>query len=162
MSNGPTLNRHKSSDTFNREIVASFDELRRRFQAFINDDFQFRKFIKECNETPSQRRRLRFWQQDLWDLFIKEHAEFAELNFTEIRSAFYLCHVHLKPLRQVEIPIQKGLWCITYSPEGGEVISENTPYSIPFALDSSAWSDATHITVDHCDECVAWRAQHGL
>ncbi|MGV3606286.1 MAG: hypothetical protein ACO1RA_07745 [Planctomycetaceae bacterium] len=51
---------------------------------------------------------------------------------------------------------------MTHGGEIEEQITSNAPYSVPYALDSSAWGEATHISVDHCDECLEWRNRMGV
>lgn len=131
-------------------------ELRERFSAFLNDDARYRKFITACNDLYSKDRELRYWQQPVWDLFIKEYPEYASLDASAIRNAFHVCHVHLIPLKQVEIPIYKGVWDISYIDEAERARSENAPYSPEFSVDSEYWGKRTHITSSCCDECLAW------
>ncbi|QDT20080.1 hypothetical protein [Gimesia chilikensis] len=103
--------------------------LRERFRSFLNDDARYRKFITACNDLYSKDRELRYWQQPVWDLFIKEYPEYASLDAPAIRNAFHVCHVHLIPLKQVEVPIYKGVWDISYIDEAERARSENAPYS---------------------------------
>lgn len=154
-----SLEKTPASDSVTGSLL---EEMRKCFRAFVNDDTQFRKFIKSCNESTRDSRWLKSWQLDLWASFINRHAEFAENSPTAIIDAFHLCHVHLANLRQVEVPIRKGVWCMTHAGEIDEQITSNAPYSVPYALDSSAWGEATHTSVDHCDECLEWRNRMGV
>jgi hypothetical protein len=131
------------------------------FRDYLNDDERFRAFIEACNRSGRKRGRLNFWQERLWDTFIGQFPEAAEMEVGEILDAFYVCHVHLVPLHPASIPIRKGLWCEYYMPTVN-TFAKLAPYSLQYSLDSSAWGDATHIEVDHCDECVAVARSHGI
>jgi len=161
MSNESNMKSCKTTASDVDKTVLAPEELRKLFREFVNDESKFRKFIETCNVTARQRGRLTYWQQQLWESFSKTHADVASLEFTSIVDAFYVCHVHMKPLHRVDIPIQKGLGCVTQAPEVEARISCDAPYSMQSSLDSPAWGDATHITVDHCDECLAKRKQIG-
>lgn len=160
MTNESNTNSRAKQTAHDSETV-SFEELRKRFREFVNEDARFRKFIETCNETARERGRLTFWQQELWESFTDSNAEFANLEFSAIVDAFYICHVHMTPLRRAEVSIRKGIWCETHTSEVEGQIGSDAPYSTTYALDSDAWGDATHITVDHCDECLAKRTQIG-
>ena len=116
MTNESNSNTHGPQAAHDYETVLASEELRNRFRAFVNDEARFRKFIESCNETARQRGRLTFWQQELWNSFVDSNAEFATFEFSAIVDAFYVCHVHLTPLRRARIPIRKGLWCVTRVP----------------------------------------------
>lgn len=152
------MTNESSENNYGVQAGCDSEEMRSRFRAFVNNDSRFSKFIECCNDTARQRGRLTFWQQDLWNSFVKVNTEFANLEFPAIVNAFYVCHVHMAPLHRAAIPIRKGLWCITHTPEVEAEISRDAPYSLTYSLDSPAWGDATQITVDHCDEClVRWK-----
>ncbi|QDU02136.1 hypothetical protein V6x_18370 [Gimesia chilikensis] len=146
------------NDPMQAEIHAA---LRERFRSFLNDDARFRKFIRACNEFFYTSRELRYWQQQEWDIFIKEYPEYATLSVPAIRDAFHVCHVHLDPLKQVEVPIHKGVRDIYYAPEAERARSENAPYSQEFSLDSEYCGNRTHITTSCCDKCLAWWKAYG-
>ncbi|GIW79458.1 MAG: hypothetical protein KatS3mg105_1265 [Gemmatales bacterium] len=158
MINESNTNRHVAQTDHSTETVSP-EELRKRFREFVNDEPRFRKFIEICNKTAREHGRLTFWQQELWESFTGSNPEFAHLGFSAIVDAFYVCHVHMTPLRRTEVPIRKGLWCETHTSEVESQIVSDAPYSTTYALDSDAWINATHITVDHCDECLAKRRQ---
>lgn len=159
MTNDSNANNPGTPTGYDSEILLASEELRHQFRAFVNDDERFRKFIKSCNETARERGRLRFWQQELWESFTDSNTKFANLEISAVVNAFRVCHVHVTPLRRAEVPIRKGLWGETRTAEVEAQICRDAPYSLPYALDSTAWGDATHITIDHCDECLVKRKQ---
>lgn len=134
-----------------------YDDLRQRFRLFVSDDLLFRRFVEFCNTKARRLGRLTQWQEKLWGSFVDHHPEFAIVNAATILEAFHICHVHMSNLRAVEIPIRKGVWDITHSSDYDARINEEAPYSESASLDSQAWSAATHVTVDRCDECFAHR-----
>ncbi|MDB5343991.1 MAG: hypothetical protein JWP89_2368 [Schlesneria sp.] len=134
-----------------------FEELRQQFRIFVSDDVLFRKFVEFCNAKARQSGRLAFWQAELWNSFVAKNREAAVFADAAILEAFHVCHIHMLPLQSVEIPIQKGLWSVTRTPDIDAQINREAPFSESYCLDSSAWGNATHVTVDHCDECVAER-----
>ncbi len=159
MTNESGTNSRITPEARSSETSLPSDELRKLFREFVNDDARFRRFIKTCNETARENGQLTFWQRELWESFADSNSRFANLEFSGIVDAFYVCHVHLTPLHRAEIPIQKGLWCVTGTSEVESQICGNAPYSTQFALDSPTWGNVTHITVDHCNECLAKRRQ---
>jgi len=135
------------------------DSIRERFRIYLNDDVAFRKFIRTCNDRSKERGRLTYAQEEIWRSFVDSNPDLKVLSFEDILAIFYVCHIHLKPLHSVDIPIRKGLYCVTLTREYQNLLWEEAYYSLPFALDSSAWGEATHIKDDHCEDCVARRRQ---
>lgn len=128
-------------------------QIRAQFRTFVNDEGRYRRFIHACNNKG----RLLYWQQRLWEAFVEKHFEFQAVSTVDLLDAFRVCHVHLTPLERVSIPIRKGLWCMTYSEKAAQWLVQHAPYSNTFALDSSAFGDATQILSDRRDECLAAR-----
>lgn len=147
-----------SSDAHDTSTVGNtYEELRQQFRSFVNDDVLFRRFVELCNLKARRSGRLTFWQKELWNSFVRQNPNAASLNDAAILEAFHVCHIHMLTLHGVEIPIQKGLWDITNSPEYDARISREAPFSESSCLDSQAWGDATHVVVDRCDECFSER-----
>ena len=119
------------------------------FRAFIGDDKQFRRFVKHCAEHGSQRRRLRYWQEQIWHEFT-EHAPHHNCQNTDsILTQFFLCHVHLSPLQTTTYHIAKK-WIIT-TVGGGDGL---TPYAYRHPFAESESENTRPIDVLHCDECL--------
>ena len=130
-----------------------------RFRSFINEESSFRTFIKTCNTRSRQGKGLTYSQSEIWGAFIVENAEFKEMSDSDVQKAFYVCHIHLKPLRKVNVPIRKGVSSISRTREAELLIASEAYYSIPLMIDSSAWGASLDRSVDHCEECVSRRIQ---
>jgi hypothetical protein len=90
---------------------------------------------------------------------MKSNPDLGSLKFDEVLEAFHVCHIHLKPLHSVNVPIRKELYSVSLTRDAESQISQEAFYSIPFMTNSPAWGDATHLSVDHCDECVKRRRE---
>lgn len=119
------------------------------FQSFVNDDAQFRQFVKFCAEFGQRSNRLRYWQEQTWNAFIQFAPHHESLTVDSVLEQFFVCHVHLTPLQVVTYHIDKK-WIITTVGNG----TGPTPYSYrhPFAEEESQHTQP--ILVIHCDECL--------
>lgn len=160
MNQEPTRNEPAETLPSDPVQVAMQAELRERFRAFLNDDARYRKFIKVCNEPHAPHKGLSYWQQQEWAPFIKENPEYASLATPAIRNAFHVCHVHLTPLKLVQIPIQKETGYSTNHSTAAKAINEFAPYSEHYSLSYRQLRTRTHITAIRCDECLKWKELH--
>jgi hypothetical protein len=77
-----------------RDVMPIMDtaDLRTSFRAFAGQD-RYRKFVRTLNRQSRNRRRLLFWQEDLWDEFVAK-APGAPTSQGDILDAFRTCDVH--------------------------------------------------------------------
>ncbi len=134
-------------------------QLRQRFRTFLADDDLFRKFVDFCNHKCRQKKRLMTWQEELWKRFTHTHREYENLSIGGILFVFHICHVHFTSLFSDSVPIKKGVCDIHYFRDFEKAVISEAPYSTPFLLDSPSRDGASFISVDHCKECLARRAQ---
>ncbi|MCC9608115.1 hypothetical protein LOC68_01615 [Blastopirellula sp. JC732] len=139
--------------------AANWQSIRELFRVFLGNDVAFRKFIQTCNTKSRESGRLTYAQEERWNSFTNANPEFKSLTFEEVVAAFHVCHIHLKPLRSVEVPIRKDVVSVSRTRESEAQISQAAFYAIPFVVDSPAWGEATHLSVDHCEDCVRRRKQ---
>jgi hypothetical protein len=65
-------------------------ELRSLFRAFVGDN-RCRRFVHQLHFT--RKRRLLYWQQDLWDEFVERNPH-AKMSLEALKAHFQFCEVH--------------------------------------------------------------------
>ncbi len=124
--------------------------LRERFHSFLNDDATYRRFTKSCVDARSRCKRLRYWQETIWQGFVCAFPEYEVLTVQSIIQAFYVCHLHAIPLAPLRIHVPKKLYITTVS--SGD---ENAPYGYrhPFSMPES--DETRQLELDVCERCLA-------
>lgn len=124
--------------------------LRERFHGFLNDDTTFRRFTKSCVDARSRHKRLRYWQEAIWEKFVRAEPEYQVLSAHAILQAFYVCHLHSTPLATLRIHVPKKLYITTVS--SGDA---NAPYGYrhPFSMPES--DDTRQLEIEVCERCLA-------
>ena len=125
-------------------------QLQNRFRRFVDDNDAYERFVHACVRSRSERQRLRFWQQALWNDFTRTAPEFECIAVQDILDAFFLCPLHGCRLLDLIVHIPANLVITTVSSA-----DPDTPYGYrhPFARPKS--SETTELRLDSCVECLA-------
>ena len=109
--------------------MLSIEEVRRSFAEFCGQA-RFVKFVELFNRKARSRRKLLYWQEKLWQEFVDQHPEVAGFSFEDLERVLRICHVHLVPLSDHDVPIERELWDILYSHEYQQACTAQFPYSL--------------------------------
>ena len=118
---------------------------------------RYRRFLETMNRKVRKRGRLAYWQQDLLDELTSDYPEIASISFDELVSTFRLCHVHLVPLTDCDVPIERSVTDVYLAPEYEAASREQFPFSPTFVLAVEEYEGQTHIVLDQCSECMKAR-----
>src|SRR5687768_5911529 len=76
-------------------------ETRRNFAAFCGID-RYRQFVSAIWTSSIRKRRLVYWQEQLWRAFAESCADKLPSSFAELQHLFEVCPRHLEPLHTIE------------------------------------------------------------
>ena len=130
------------------------EQLRSDLRCFINDEKRYLRFIQSCNFPRRKPGRLRYWQERVWEKFVGANSEYQNYGPSDILDAFYICHVHLKPLRSFIVHIPNNL-VVTSSGFN----SYGYPFSYKHPLARPESEQTIPFVVDHCVECLKTAAE---
>ena len=116
---------------------------------------RYRRFVESFNRKARDRGRLAFWQQDVIAELSEDHPLLADMTVDDLVPAFRLCHVHLTPLVDFDVPIWRDVSDVYFAPEYETERRDHFPYSPTFALGGPNRDGKSHVTLDQCPECVA-------
>lgn len=75
---------------------------------------KYKKFVAEASRSIANRKRLRFWQESLWETFVRSFPDCA-LSEDEFKATFLVCELHGCELLQKDVPVIDA--CIDYARE---------------------------------------------
>jgi hypothetical protein len=75
---------------------------------------KYKKFVAEATRSIASRKRLRFWQESLWEAFVRSFPD-CELSEDEFKTTFRVCELHDCELLQKDVPVIDA--CIDYARE---------------------------------------------
>jgi hypothetical protein len=146
--------------------------LRNEFSTFVGDE-KYRAFVELLNRAPISLKRLRFWQQELWDSFVQANPHWPT-DFGLAREAFRVCqlHGHSLILDTVCAPAAQIRRTETQSPD---MRRPHTPMEFFYDFPYPGWgvdpanypdsSDTRLMETWYCPECrrlrSAWEAENG-
>lgn len=122
--------------------------VRAKFELFAGTG-KYRKFVLALNEQSAK--RLRFWQEQLWEPFRADHNLDAR-SFDELRALFRYCHIHGNDLDAGVVPVVYG----TQRPRSDNEINrelDQYPYARPFVRGPCWIEEATEVSVFYCSQC---------
>ena len=115
-------------------------------------DEKFRKFLLNLNDVCRYKKRLLWWQEKAWDQFLKEHPQYREIGYDEVREALQLCEVHLEPLHPDTVSAIYGSW--RYPPDYIEAMINRFPHAnlmfMGDSVDKQRWKNREVI---YCQRC---------
>jgi hypothetical protein len=150
-------------------IICGMDDfaLRHQFSRFAGHE-KFRDFVRALNWAPIELKRLRFWQQQLWDSFVQANPQWPS-DFSHAREAFRICEVHRQSLIRDKV---WGAGAPSNETQSPDMRRPNTPcefimFPYPgWGLDPAKWPDGylKLIEIWYCPECrsrrAEWEAEH--
>ena len=138
--------------------------LRESFRAFAGDE-NFRRFVHAINTAPFRLKRLRYWQEELWNEFRATTPDCTE-SYAEIQQLFAICEVHGYELERdtVLAPYSQLRYHRTESPDSGlhSGMMDTKQYPYPgWGVSPSDWPPAENRMVDvlYCPRCRELRSE---
>lgn len=126
------------------------EEVAAQFKIFCGEE-RYQKFLGKLTTTCKEKGRLLFWQQDLWDAFIREHIAYAHLTFAYLADPVVACPVHGSLFLSDRVPIEYGL--IRYSAAYQEARNTLFPYAHTHVLGGCCVEEEKEWEVLYCPEC---------
>ncbi|WP_426341351.1 hypothetical protein ACN9MZ_06180 [Pseudoduganella sp. S-14] len=113
---------------------------------------RYMKFVVALNGRCQQKRRMFFWQDEMWNQ-VQEQLGVRINDFSTITGLFRFCHVHNEELRQELVPIGYG----TRQATGNyiEAMESKFPYANEVYFGPSWHEKPKHCEVYFCDACRA-------
>jgi hypothetical protein len=120
------------------------------FAAFCGPD-QFKKFVRGLNTTCRRKRRLLFWQNELWRRFAGAHEGEVPVTFPEIAEVLRLCPVHGCYLQAAEVPILYRY--VMMEDDYREAHAERFPFANDVVLGGCCVRSEKTAVTDYCEQC---------
>lgn len=133
-------------------------EFRARFKEFSGAE-TYSRFVKALHHKTPGPRQLRFWQQDLWESFLRTNPD-CSMTVDDLKAVLRICELHEVDLVSVEVPAVRE--CIDYDPSFIAAMAASFPHATPAQVmvgDTCEWKTATVWTCAACDEvqnCYRW------
>jgi hypothetical protein len=137
--------------------MAEATALRQAFAVFLGDE-RFRKFVRQ----GFHRGRLRYWQEQEWDRFTANHAEFA-VGMEELEVALRICELHGQELLPDTVEVLRG--CVDYADWYIEARNRLFPHAAlgPVSTEDAPFENE-RVDVWYCPGCrqaeAEWQESH--
>jgi hypothetical protein len=86
---------------------------RAAFEQFLGPE-KYKRFVRALHVLSPERKRLNFWQDGIWQVFLGEQPQFT-CGLAELRELLNICELHHCEFRQKTVPVFHG--CADYAQE---------------------------------------------
>jgi hypothetical protein len=111
----------------------------------------YKKFVASLHRPSSQRGRLLYWQEVIWQKFVANHPQFS-CGFDELRQMLNICELHRCEFATKTVPVLQGNvdWVQDYCDER---MVRFTHCSIEVFSTEGRPITATSVQIRYCPAC---------